>query len=60
MTTPRKLLLCLLPVVASALASAADQPARRPNVVFIAIDDQNDWIGHMGGHPMAKTPNIDR
>lgn len=31
----------------------------RPNVVFIAIDDQNDWIGHMDGHPLAKTPHID-
>jgi arylsulfatase A-like enzyme len=29
-------------------------------VLFIAIDDQNDWIGHMGGHPLAKTPNLDR
>lgn len=32
----------------------------RPNVVFIAIDDQNDWIGAFGGHPLAKTPHIDR
>ncbi len=34
--------------------------AERPNVVFIAIDDQNDWIGALGGHPLAKTPNLDR
>ena len=34
--------------------------AQRPNVVFIAIDDQNDWVGPLGGHPMAKTPNLDR
>lgn len=33
---------------------------KKPNVLFIAIDDQNDWIGTLGGHPMAKTPNIDR
>ena len=32
----------------------------RPNVLFIAIDDQNDWIGALGGHPLVKTPNIDR
>lgn len=32
----------------------------KPNVVFIAIDDLNDWIGCMKGHPQAKTPNIDR
>jgi hypothetical protein len=24
----------------------AGQP---PNILFIAIDDQNDWIGHLGG-----------
>lgn len=34
--------------------------ADRPNILFIAIDDQNDWIGPMGGHPMAKTPYLDQ
>lgn len=33
--------------------------AKQPNVLFIAIDDQNDWIGYLGGHPQIKTPNID-
>jgi choline-sulfatase len=33
--------------------------AAKPNVLFIAIDDQNDWVGHMGGHPLAKTPHLD-
>ena len=32
----------------------------RPNVLFIAIDDLNDWVGCLGGHPDVKTPNIDR
>ncbi len=32
-------------------------PARR-NVLFIAVDDLNDWIGCLGGP--AITPNIDR
>ena len=32
----------------------------RPNILFISIDDLNDWIGCMGGHPQARTPNIDR
>ena len=31
----------------------------KPNVLFIAIDDLNDWVGCLGGHPQAKTPNID-
>jgi arylsulfatase A-like enzyme len=34
--------------------------ADKPNVLFIAIDDQNDWIGCLGGHPQVKTPHIDR
>jgi arylsulfatase A-like enzyme len=38
------------------LVHAADS---RPNILFIAIDDQNDWIGCMGGHPQVKTPSID-
>ena len=32
----------------------------RPNILLIAVDDLNDWVGCMGGHPQAKTPNIDR
>ncbi|MEK9634774.1 MAG: sulfatase-like hydrolase/transferase, partial [Opitutae bacterium] len=32
----------------------------KPNVLFIAIDDLNDWIGCMGGHPQTLTPNLDR
>jgi len=35
------------------------KPAKQ-NILFIAIDDLNDWIGCLGGHPQAKTPNIDR
>lgn len=32
----------------------------RPNVLFIAIDDLNDWVGCLGGHSQVKTPHIDR
>lgn len=40
--------------------TAAQVPSQqKPNVVFIAIDDQNDWVGHLGGHPLVKTPHID-
>lgn len=31
----------------------------RPDVLFINIDDLNDWVGVLGGHPQTKTPNID-
>jgi arylsulfatase A-like enzyme len=43
-----------------ALCLAAPQAAPKPNVLFIAVDDLNDWIGALGGHPGAKTPNLDR
>ncbi len=44
-------------------ASAEDQAVavtQPPNVLFIAVDDLNDWVGCLGGHPQARTPNIDR
>ncbi len=34
--------------------------AEPPNILLIAVDDLNDWVGCMRGHPQAKTPNIDR
>lgn len=34
--------------------------AERPNVLLIAVDDLNDWVGCLGGHPGAATPNIGR
>jgi arylsulfatase A-like enzyme len=43
--------------VPCALSAAEKSP---PNVLFIAIDDLNHWVGHLGRHPQTKTPNIDR
>lgn len=48
---------CLFVTVA--LAAAQSPKEARPNVLFIAIDDLNDWVGCLGGHPQARTPNID-
>lgn len=42
------------------IASANGTELENPNVLFIAIDDLNDWIGKLGGHPQTRTPNIDR
>jgi arylsulfatase A-like enzyme len=53
----------LLAGLASATVSwsAPHEPPKpqKPNILFIAIDDQNDWIGALGGHPQVLTPNID-
>lgn len=53
----RNILLAFLAVgVVCHTASATE----RPNVLMIVVDDMNDWVGCLGGHPQVKTPNIDR
>ena len=49
-------------VLLSACATSAqsETPAARPNVLFIAVDDLNDWVGYLGGHSQSRTPNIDK
>ena len=34
--------------------------AQHPNVLMLIVDDLNDWIGPLGGHPNASTPHMDR
>lgn len=51
----RRFVLALAAVALTQSTLAID----KPNVLFIAIDDLNDWVGCLGGHPQAKTPNID-
>ncbi len=41
-------------------AAALAQRPQRPNVVFLSVDDLNDWVGCLGGYPGVQTPNIDR
>ena len=55
---PRRLLALLLLTLLAAHSIAAE--SRRPNVLFIAIDDLRDWVGYLGHNPQTKTPNIDR
>jgi len=43
-----------------ALSCLGLSAAEKPDVLFIAVDDLNDWVTHLQGHPQAKTPNIDR
>ncbi|MGI9241660.1 MAG: sulfatase [Verrucomicrobiales bacterium] len=42
-----------------ALPSVGLGEDRRPDIVFIIVDDLNDWLGCLGGHPDAESPNID-
>lgn len=34
--------------------------ARKPNFLFLSLDDCNDWLGFLGGNPDTRTPNLDR
>ncbi len=52
----RVLLLFALLMIHSAFTLAADHPP----VLFIAVDDLNDWVGVLGGHAQTSTPNLDR
>ena len=45
-------------VVGTVLFSADTLSAQRPNVLFISVDDLNDFTGY-AGHPDAITPNMD-
>ncbi len=54
------LLAGLGPVCCAPVAAAEAATQRKWNVLFIAIDDLNDWVGCLKGHPQVRTPNIDR
>ena len=56
---PAPLITILATFQAVGFLQAEELPAR-PNVLFIAIDDMNDWTGFLGGHPQAQTPHMDR
>lgn len=49
--------ICLLLLAAPALPAA---DAKKPNVLFIAIDDLRDWVGYLHHNEQTRTPNIDR
>lgn len=52
--------LLLLAALTICPANLLSQDKKQPNIVFIAIDDMNDWTGFLGGHPQASTPNMDK
>ena len=52
--------IALLMLLISSPALSEGVNKRKPNVLLISIDDLNDWIGPLKGHPQAQTPNIDQ
>ena len=47
-------------VASFAVSQVQATKSKKPNILLISIDDLNDWTSSLGGHPQAKTPNIDR
>lgn len=50
----------IISLIFSCLLAHAESQSTRPNVLLIAVDDLNDWVGCLNGHPNANSPNIDR
>ncbi|MDB5241650.1 MAG: Choline-sulfatase [Spirosoma sp.] len=57
--TTYSLCFALLGLLAANFTSSA-QSAKKYNVLFVAVDDLNDWIGPFGGYKGIKTPNLDK
>ena len=51
---------CLYLTCVVGLLGQPAEPPKKPNVLFIAVDDLNHWVGHLGRNKQTKTPNIDR
>ncbi len=64
MRLPRLLFCGLFFVIVSLACSGAERNihSAHPNILFIALDDMNDWVRMLNGHPGMdiKTPNLDR
>ena len=45
-------------IVICSLSCNNTEPAQPPNVLFIAIDDLNDWVEPLNGHPQVQTPHM--
>ena len=54
------ILLVSVTLIAGINGYSQSNSQQRPNVLFISIDDLNDWEGAMLGNPQAKTPNLDK
>ena len=52
-------LLAAMALLGCFLPSPTCLAVEKPDVLFIAIDDLNDWVGHLGGNPDVETPNLD-
>ena len=55
-----KIKLFLIIFIIGLYTTSNAQNKEKPNILMLCIDDMNDWVGFLGGHPQAKTPNMDK
>src|SRR3954454_16987286 len=60
MPSMSRMLPSLLILFATMSLGASGVEEKRPNVLFIAVDDLNHWVGYLGRNAQTITPNIDR
>lgn len=53
-------LVSVIVVLATLAGAGPAAETKKPNVLFIAVDDLRDWVGYLGHNPQAITPNIDK
>ena len=46
-------LLVSIAALVLALVARSAEPAKKPNVLFIAVDDLNHWVGHSRTRPTS-------
>ena len=62
----RCFVLAVVSMIVPTLGQSADgvltnaQIESHSNVVLISVDDLNNWVGYLKGHPQVRTPNMDR
>jgi arylsulfatase A-like enzyme len=60
MITRRNILQAGALSAAAGIVRGSAMPASKKHVLFLVVDDLNDWVGCLGGHPQAQTPNLDK
>ena len=53
-------LLATITLLPGCATQQAPELIEHPNVLFISLDDMNDWVEPLAGHPQALTPQLER
>lgn len=53
-------LICGLPILLATGGEISAKSSEKPNVLFIIVDDMNDWISLLDAEAPIKTPNLER